>query len=207
MGRGLRAPRAALEVVLAKRDVRAAVKQARRLRSANGVLRFCWDLDNTLVDSGSLLHAGRRLDEAIVDAEPVSNMLALYEAMHGELPDAEHFILSARMRRMRPDTLSWLKRYGLSHAEATVCFVPYVQAKRNVWEELARHARLIIVDDLSYNHEAEQVSIHQDLVDVARRLALVYIGLNEITEIGRNPDAVGALVCKTVESVVAHTAS
>jgi hypothetical protein len=185
--------------------VRAAVRQARRLRSRNGVIRICWDLDNTLVDSGSLLRAGKRLDDAIVEAEPVSNMLNLYEAMHAQLPNAEHFILSARMRGMRRDTMAWLSRHGLSPADAAVCFVPYVQAKPKVWQELARDARLVIVDDLSYNHEEEQVGVHHDLVAVAERLACVYIGLDEIAEIARSPTAVGAVVSRTAESVAASS--
>jgi hypothetical protein len=205
IARGLRAPRAAFQVAVTEWDVRAAVRRARRLHSQNGVIRICWDLDNTLVDSGRLLRAGERLDDAIVEAEPVSNMLDLYEAMRAELPNAEHFILSARMRGMRRKTVAWLTRHGLSPADAALCFVPYVQAKPKVWQELARDARLVIVDDLSYNHETEQVGIHHDLVDVAERLAFVYIGLDEIAEIARNPTAVGAVVTRTTESVAASS--
>jgi hypothetical protein len=185
--------------------VRVAVRQARQLRSRDGLIRICWDLDNTLVDSGRLLRAGERLDDAIVVAEPVSNMLDLYEAMRAELPNAEHFILSARMRGMRRKTVVWLSRHGVSPADAIVCFVPYVQAKPRVWQELARDARLVIVDDLSYNHETEQVAIHHDLVAVAERIAYVYIGLDEIAEIARNPTAVGAVVSRTAESVAASS--
>jgi hypothetical protein len=199
---GLRAPRAAFQAAVTEWDVRAAVRQARRLRSRKAVIRICWDLDNTLVNSGELLRAGERLDDAIVEAEPVSNMLDLYKAMRAQLPNAEHFILSARMRGMRRDTMAWLSRHGLSPADAAVCFVPYVQAKPKVWEELARDGRLVIIDDLSYNHETEQVGIYHDLVEIAERLAFVYIGVNEITEVATNPTAVGAVVSRTVESVI-----
>jgi hypothetical protein len=175
------------------------------LRSPKGVIRICWDLDNTLVDSGKLLRAGKRLDDAIVEAEPVSNMLDLYEAIRAQLPSAEHVILSARMRGMRHKTVAWLNRHGLSPADAAVCFVPYVQAKPKVWQELARDARLVIVDDLSYNHEKEQLGVHHDLVAVAERLAYVYIGLDEIAEIARNPTAVRVVVSRTAESVAASS--
>jgi len=145
------------------------------------------------------------LDDAIVEAEPVSNMLDLFEAICAELPDAEHFILSARMRGMRRDTVTWLDRHGLSPADAGLCFVPYVQAKPKVWQELARDARLVIVDDLSFNHEQEQVGVYHDLVDFAERIACVYIGLNEISEIAGNPTAVGAVVSRTAEAVAASS--
>ena len=188
-------------------DVRVAVRQARRLRSEKGVIRICWDLDNTLVNSGDLLRAGGRLEDAIVEAEPVPNMLDLYEAMGADLPSAVHFILSARTRGMRRETVAWLSRHGISPADAVVCFVPYVQAKPKVWAELARDARLVIVDDLSYNHETEKVGTYHDLVAVAERIAYVYIGLNEIAEIAGNPTAVGAVVTRTAESVAASSRS
>jgi SAM-dependent methyltransferase len=190
-----------MQDVVAKWDVRATVRQARHLRSGQGVIRICWDLDNTLVNSGALLRAGGKLEDAIVEAEPVPNMLDLFAAFRAELPNAEHFILSARMRGMRLETVAWLRRHGLSPADAAVWFVPYVQAKPMVWAELARDARLVIVDDLSYNHEQEKVDVYHDLVDVAERIAYVHIGLGDIAEIARNPTAVVAVVSRTVESV------
>jgi hypothetical protein len=194
-----------MRAAVAKWDVRAAVRQARSLRSGQGVIRICWDLDNTLVNSGALLRAGGKLEDAIVEAEPVPNMLDLFAAIRAELPNAEHFILSARMRGMRRETVAWLRRHGLSPGDAAVCFVPYVRAKPLVWEELARGARLIIVDDLSYNHEQERVGVYDDLVDVAQRIAYVYIGLVDIAEIARNPTAVRAVVSRTAKSVAASS--
>lgn len=204
--RGLHVPRTALQAARDKRGVWAAVRQARRARSDQATVRICWDLDNTLVNSGKLLHEGRLLNNAIVEAEPVSNMLELYNAIRVGLPQAEHFILSARLPGMRAETLTWLERYSLIQADSTICFVPSVQAKRNVWEELARGGALIIVDDLSYNHEADQVSVYEDLVDVARHLALVYVGLDDIAAIAVDPAAVHALV-STIESVLAESSS
>jgi hypothetical protein len=205
LARLLRAPRAAVRHAVAKWDVRAAVRQARNLRSSPGVIRICWDLDNTLVNSGALLRAGGTLEDAIVQAEPVPNMLDLFAAIRTALPDAEHFILSARMRGVRRETLAWLSRHGLSLADAAICFVPYAQAKPKVWEELAREARLVIVDDLSYNHEQEQVGVYRDLVDVAERIAYLYIGLTEIAEIARDPGAVAAVVTRTARSLAASS--
>ena len=60
----------------------SAVRQARRFgRSHPASVRVCWDLDNTLVDSGRLVHAGTPLREAVIDAEPVPKMLEFYEAL------------------------------------------------------------------------------------------------------------------------------
>src|SRR5688572_30568704 len=68
--------RRAVERASTSWEAAAAVVQARRLlRSHPAAIRVCWDLDNTLVDSGSLLREGRTLQEAIIDARPVPNML------------------------------------------------------------------------------------------------------------------------------------
>jgi hypothetical protein len=162
---------------------------------------ICWDLDNTLVDSGSLLRLGRRLQEAIVDGEPMSNMLRFYAALGAGIPDAGHVILSARMPGMRTDTLAWLSRHGLTPADGALWFVPHAAAKVRVWQTLAKSAPLVIVDDLTYDHEAETPSIYHDLVEAARRTAVVYIGADEIARIARDPDAVAEVVAESLAAL------
>jgi hypothetical protein len=160
------------------------VRQARRIcRAHPASVRFCWDLDNTLVDSGTLIHAGSRLEQAAVDAGPVANMLEFYELVQRTLPDAEHVILSARRRSMRADTMAWLARHDVTTRTASVCFVPYADAKPEVWRQLGRDARLVIVDDLSYDHESDRPQIYAQLVAAAERTACVYLGLDRIAEL------------------------
>jgi hypothetical protein len=197
-----RLPLAALRRTRARWEVRTAVKQARTFCSARpSRVRVCWDLDNTLVDSGTLIHAGTQLASAIVDAEPVPNMLDFYRAMKTKLPDAEHFILSSRLRSMRPDTALWLRRSGVPFDDSILCLVPYVQAKRRVWAQLARDGALVIVDDLSYDHEADTPSIYQELVRFAEETATVYIGLEQIAEIKSNAAAIEEVAARTAESL------
>ena len=99
-------------------EVRAALRQARRHSSHPAPIRVCWDLDNTLVNSGALLRAGHSLRDAIVRADAVPNMLEFFAAVHSTLPDADHFILTARVRAMRRDTETWLLRHGLAQTDA-----------------------------------------------------------------------------------------
>ena len=68
-----------------------------------------------------------------VRADPVSNMLEFFAAVHSRLPDADHFILTARVRAMRRDTETWLMRHGLAQTDAPLCLVPDVNAKKRVW--------------------------------------------------------------------------
>ena len=158
----------------------------------------CWDLDNTLVNSGLLLHGGRSLEEAVVEAEPMANMLAFYESLREQLPGARHVFLSARPRSMRAVTLTWLERHELAHDADTVWFVPSAGAKPKVWATLARLAPLVIVDDLTYDHESDRPSVYHDLVESARETATVYVGVDEITRMTSDPELGAAIVAETI---------
>ena len=179
-------------------EVRAALRQARRHTSHPAPIRVCWDLDNTLVNSGVLLREGHSLRDAIVRADPVSNMLEFFDVVHSTLPDADHFILTARVRAMRRDTETWLLRHGLAETDAPLCLVPYVDAKKRVWELLARTSRLVIIDDLSFDHEREEPTRNDDLIEMARRVAVVYIGADEIATIACDSQAIEETVSRII---------
>jgi hypothetical protein len=136
-----------------------------------------------------------------VDAEPIPNMLGFLAAMQRNLPEAEHVFLSARIRSMRAPTLSWLEQYGLTPTAGAVWLVPNAGVKPAIWRRLGRTARLVIVDDLSYDHEAERPSIYKDLVEVAKQTAAVYIGLDQIAEIAEDPGAIEVIAAQTAEAV------
>ena len=158
-------------------SVRRAVGQARSFASAQPTaVRICWDLDNTLVASGKLLARGLTLDRAVVDAYPVDNMLDYYDAVRNALPEASHFILSARPANMRGATQTWLEQNGLTPERSAVCLVPEPDIKPRIWAELARGTQLVIVDDLRFNHEAEIPDLYHDLIDLADDVAVAYIG-------------------------------
>lgn len=183
-------------------ETAAAVAQVRRLlRSHPASVRVCWDLDNTLVDSGSLLRVGKTLRDAVIEAQPVPNMLAFYEVMRERLPEAEHVIVTARRRSMRPATETWLLEHGVSAGRETVCFVPYAHSKVRLWRQLARDAQLVIIDDLSYGHETEQAGLYTDLVAEATRTAAVFVGCDDIARISRRKSAVNEVGSETIASL------
>jgi hypothetical protein len=180
----------------------AAARAARRaVRTRPAPLRVCWDLDNTLVASGELLRRGRLLDDAIVEAEPVPNMLEFYAAMQRALPDASHLFLSARLGSMRKATLAWLEARDLFASATPILLVPNAEAKRRIWKRLADDAPLVIVDDLSYDHELPEPSIYHELVEFASRTSHVYIGYEEITRIASDADAIEAIAARTTAAL------
>jgi hypothetical protein len=179
----------------------AARWAAREVRERPASIRICWDLDNTLVGSGRLLREGLQLQEAVVDAKPVPNMLAFFDAMRRRFPDAEHFILSARASGMQADTLAWLEEHGLALSGGAICLVPSADAKRGVWQQLARDCQLVIVDDLSYGHEGDEAVVYDELAAFAGRTASVYIGLDEIARIEADPDVVQSVADRAAEAL------
>jgi hypothetical protein len=124
-------------------------------------------------------------------------MVDFYRALRAYLPDARNFILSARGGSMRDPTFEWLALHGIPVPKSSVCLIPDAQAKPKVWRHLARGAALIIVDDLSFNHEQEVPRLYEALVAEARRIAVVYVGLKAIAEIAADP----CLVAPTAASV------
>jgi hypothetical protein len=188
--------------LLVQWEIFGAVRQARRFCHAKPAeVLICWDLDNTLADSGSLLENGLELREAIKLARPVPNMIAFVEALKAALPDAEHLILTARRNAMRRVTVDWLDRHGFGQSDAAVCLVPTQEAKRKIWKWLSMKSKLIIVDDLSYGHENRRLSSHFRLVDFARRTASAYVGSDEIALIIANPGAAEEVAAWTVKNL------
>jgi hypothetical protein len=143
----------------------------------------CWDLDNTLVDSGTLLRQGMSLTAAVGVAAPMTRMIEFFVAVSEAIPAAEHVVLSARPGSLRAVTMDWMRRHSVHVTDDRVWLVPDARVKVAVWRCLARRARLVIVDDLSYGHEGDLRAVYEDLVAEALRIASVYVGLTEIESV------------------------
>lgn len=188
----------------ANREVRVAQRQSKHFCDTHPrETCICWDLDNTLVDSGVLLGAGCSLDQAIVAAHPVANMLEFYEVMQTHLPGAANFILSARSGSMRDATLDWFSRHGL--VATSLCLVPHAAAKPRIWRQLASNAPLVIVDDLSFGHESDVPSLYHDLILRAEATALSYVGFEQIAEISVDREAVTSVATQVVGALSRRT--
>lgn len=178
----------------------SAVRGARRYaRASHADVIVCWDLDNTLVDSGTLLRQGMSLVEAVVAAAPMTLMLEFFVAVSEAMPRAEHVVLSARPGALRTATTQWLTRHGVEVAGDRVWLVPDARAKEAVWRSLARRARLVVVDDLSYGHESDVRSPYDDLVEVVSRLAAVHVGLPDIAAVAADVSAGTRLARRVAE--------
>jgi hypothetical protein len=185
-------------------DCRAAVRQASAFAASHTApVRVCWDLDNTLVASGRLLHTGTKLDEAVRVAEPLEGMLEFHSAVSDVLSAADHFFLSARAAAMRADTLAWLARHQLDVPPTAICLVPTHDAKPAVWRRLARGARLLVVDDLTRNHESGAPQPYESLTRQAAQIADSYVGAEIIGGIAADPSRARAVAERVAAELTA----
>lgn len=183
---------------LTVRRIRDATRHAFAARRARGAIRratlvdapvvVCWDVDNTLVDSGTLIRDGRSVRRAWVDAVPVPGMLAFASALRAQLGDAAHVVLSVRPGCLRTETLAWLERERFELSAGDLWLVASPEDKPAVWRALARNAVLVVVDDLTYGHERVQPLAYTSLAVEARQTAAVYVGADEIARVRSNPD-------------------
>jgi hypothetical protein len=180
------------------------VRQASAFATAHRApVRICWDLDNTLVDSGRLLHAGAKLHDAVRVAEPLQGMLEFHRAVSDTLPTADHFVLSARSAAMRSDTVAWLRCHRFDVPVTAICLVPTHDAKPAVWRRLARGARLLVVDDLTVDHESDSPRLHEGLAKRAAQIADSYVGAEMIEEIVANPARARPLAARVAAELTA----
>ena len=158
---------------------------ARRVRAPVVV---CWDLDNTLADSGTLVRTGRPVADAWIEARPVPGMLELAAALRAALPAAAHVVLTVRPRRYRRATMAWLERYAKDLPARATLLVSSPDDKPPVWRALARHGQLVVVDDLAGGHESPEPVPYVHLIGEAQQIAAVYLGLDVIERV-RNTGA------------------
>jgi hypothetical protein len=194
--------------------VRHAARRALDARRARGVVRratrvrapvvVCWDLDNTLVDSGVLIRDGRPVGRAWVEAVPVPGMLAFASALRARLANAAHVVLSVRTREVRAETLAWLEREQFALGADDLWLVASPEDKPAVWHALARNARLVVVDDLTHGHESAEPLAYDRLVEEARRTADVYVGAAEIARVRADPDEADRLARRVADRLGAR---
>lgn len=178
--------------------MREISRQAARVRAQ---VIVCWDLDNTLVDSGVLIRDGRPVTRAWVEAAPVPGMLAFAFALRAQLAGAAHVVLSVRTRDVRAETLAWLEREQFELRADDLWLVPSPEDKPAIWRALAASARLVVVDDLTHGHESAEPLVYASLAAEARRTADVYVGAEEISRLRLDPHAAQQLARDVSESL------
>lgn len=161
----------------------------------------CWDLDNTLVDSGALIRGGEPAAWAWINAEPVAGMLEFAASLRSALPEAAHVVLSVRPRGLRRETLAWLERNSFAVPGRAVWFVSSADDKPRVWRTLARGGRLVVVDDLTGGHEGPSPRPYDRLVAEAKEVADVYVGADGIGNVQRSPARASALAAEVAAAI------
>lgn len=139
-----------------------------------------FDIDNTLADTWPSLKSPvfsnqykfyRKL--SLID-----NARYLVEESH--LKGYFIFFISARSPRYWFSTKSWLhEKFNIR--SFSLRLVPIVKMKINYWEKISKYNKLIVVDDLSYNHENNNVKFYKSEIDyLSNNININYFGYYDI---------------------------
>lgn len=174
---------------------------ARRAARVRAPVIVCWDLDNTLVDSGPLIRTGRSVSQAWLEAGAVPGMLAFAAELRARLVGAAHVVLTVRTRKVRAATAAWLERERFELGADHLWLVGAPEDKAPVWRALRQNAPLVVVDDLTYAHEQAEPLVYEALMEEARQVATVYVGAIEIARVRAEPQQAELLAQDVVEQL------
>ena len=90
------------------------------------------------------------------------------------------FFLSARDPRYWISTKFWLNdKFNIT--TFSLRLVPIVKMKIGYWKKLSKHNKLVVIDDLSYNHENDNIKFYQSEIDyLINNNNIEYFGYHEI---------------------------
>jgi hypothetical protein len=138
------------------------------------------DLDNTLADTWPVLKRHRDLFSRKRTKERLA--IPAFAGARNLLKRALHrqrlcFIVSARPYPTYFDTLSWLRQNEIVIPRARVILVSHPHQKLElVRMVLKRGFRVVVLDDLTYNHEHGEVLSYDGLIEDIRSLGVRYYG-------------------------------
>lgn len=156
------------------------IGQRRRLRNIRDFdPAHVIDIDNTLTVCG----ADGRINH--FDPSPRENMVRYVKRLL-EM-ERKVIFLSARDHRVYKATISWLASHGILQSRESVFLVRSAMHKIEYLKTLAQNNRNIeYVDDLSYNHENNDIRFYEAVIEEVRKLPITWRGLDFIETFGVN---------------------
>jgi len=143
------------------------------------------DIDNTIADTWPTLKNNSSENEVKRHLK-----LSVFPGMKNFInekfrnSDFQIYFISARKSNLFKITLTWLKRNDcfrdndrlilVSRPEKKLFYLKYVLKKK---------FDVIYIDDLSYNHENNEIKFYDDIIAIVKKLNIQYIGFYEIYKI------------------------
>jgi hypothetical protein len=153
------------------------VSQKWSLRKYNGFKKvYVVDIDNTL----TIYRGDGKIDHRNPDPRP--NMVKFVKSIIAR--NEPVIFLSARNYRLMTITKNWLGQQEILSKTGDVFLVPNAEAKIPYLKYLlSKNVNVEYIDDLSYNHENNQVKFYQHVIDQVIELDIDYKGLDYIASI------------------------
>ena len=145
---------------------------------------YLLDIDNTLADT---FHSYKYFFESY---ENRLLSLAIFLGMRKKYIEILHhnknaFFISARRMSSKAATYNWLESNGLKIEKNNIFNVNSVNVKIIFFKLLNKNNnyKIILIDDLSYNHENGEVKYYKNQIDAICQFKILHIDAKQIEEI------------------------
>jgi hypothetical protein len=148
------------------------------------------DIDNTIADTWRTLTPQYRTkfaseQERILTIPPLAGMKGRFD---GLTPQTRVVFLSARTYWSAWVTKKWLAQHGFSKPDSVMVLVEHPKDKvallRKVLEKnRTPQYKITFFDDLSYNHENDDIRFYEPEIADIQRLPIQYVGYDKLLQI------------------------
>lgn len=159
------------------------------------------DLDNTLIDTGSLLAKGLSLDEAAKIAQDLPEVVDALSNVRATRPEINVVFLSARPYHLEEITSAWISSRGILRGKDRLFLVPRAKDKIPYWKEIRKKGTLVILDDLTKGQETGKPVPYDDVVLEAKSVADLYCGYEDLCACQQSEDGKRKLVERLVNGL------
>ena len=146
------------------------------------------DIDNTIANTWPTI--GNKLYKNEFDRNlniPVHQGMKKYIERHYKNSSYYLIYLTARNYRLISVTNTWLHKNDFVNSDSSVIVVFHPNLKLYFLKRaLAKNYEITYIDDLSYNHEHNEIKYYDYIIDEVKLLPLKYIDYNKILEINND---------------------
>jgi len=139
-----------------------------------------FDIDNTLANTWPSLKSSMASNQYdFYRRLPLIND-AKYLVEESQLKGYSIFFLSARDPRYWLSTKFWLSdKFNIT--SFSLRLVPNVKMKIGYWKKLSKQNKLVVIDDLSYNHENNNIKFYKPEIDyLSNNNNIKYFGYHDV---------------------------
>lgn len=146
------------------------------------------DIDNTIADTWPTIGDKKYKNEYDRNLNiPVYQGMKKYIEKHYKNSSYHLVYLTARNYRLIRVTNSWLHKNNFLNSNSSVIVVSRPELKLYFLKQaLANHYETTYIDDLSYNHERNEIKYYDSIINEVNSLPITYIGYSKILEINND---------------------